>query len=291
MKMIFKEIKMKGRLVSLLLVGAVAGIIISVSGCCVCWCWKGQEHYERTESLSAAMAGLERISVDTSFGDVKINGADTTDCSVTAKITGQAPTAEEAKQLAEQTQIKLETDGKTLVVRAEKPHVGHNRSIGIAYDITVPTKTAIKCKTSFGGIKLANIEGDIDSHTSFGGIDAEKIAGRMLLDTSYGKVDCKQITSADFTAKSSFGKIEVGFSDSCPANVSAKIETSYGEVDVDLPSTFAGQVSVETSFGKIKTDLPILVKGEFGKDRLTGTVGEGAGKLDLKTSFGNVTIK
>jgi DUF4097 and DUF4098 domain-containing protein YvlB len=237
------------------------------------------------------MTGLERISVDTSFGDVKINGADTTDCNVTAKITAKAPTAEEAKQLAEQTQIKLETDGKTLVIKADKPHLKHNRSIGIAYDITVPTKTIIKCKTSFGGIKLANIEGDIDAHTSFGEIDAEETNGKMQLDTSYGEVDCERITSADFTAKSSFGKIEVGFSDSCPANLSAKIETSFGEIDLRMPRNFAGHIAVETSFGKINTDLPILVKGGFGKDRLTGTIGDGPGSLDLKTSFGNVTIK
>jgi DUF4097 and DUF4098 domain-containing protein YvlB len=282
---------MKHHLTSFLLAGCILTVVIGISGCCVCWGWKGQEHYERTESLSAVMTGLERISVDTSFGDVKINGADTTDCNVTAKITGQAPTVEEAKQLAEQTQIKLETDGKTLVIRAQKPHLKHNRSIGIAYDITVPTKTATKCKTSFGGIELANIEGDVESHTSFGEIDAEEISGKMQLDTSYGKVNCRQITSSDFTAKSSFGDIEVAFSDSCPANMSAKITTSYGDIEMDAPSNFAGGVSVETSFGKIKTDLPILVKGEFGKDRLRGTVGEGPGSLDLKTSFGNVKIK
>ena len=241
--------------------------------------------------MSAAMAGIERISVDTSFGDIKINGADTTDCNVTARITGHAPTAEEAKQLAEQTQIKLETDGKTLVVRADKPHLKHNRSIGIAYDIIVPKRTAIKFKTSFGSIKLKNIEGDIDSHTSFGGIDAEEISGKMRLDTSYGDVDCRQITSADFSAKSSFGKMNINFSDSCPVDLKTKITTSYGDIVMDVPSSFAGDIAVETSFGKIKTDLPIIVKGEITRTRVTGTIGDGIGKLDLKTSFGSITIK
>ncbi len=282
---------MKSSLVSLLLIVSVVGTITGVSGCCFCWNWGGQEKYERTESLSAPMEGLEKMSVDTSFGDVKIIGKDTTKCSIVAKITGNAPTDEEARQLAEETQIKLETDGKTLAIRAEKPHLKNNRSIGVAYDITIPMKTCVNCKTSFGDVELINIEGDIDSHTSFGDVDIEKISGKMQLDTSYGDVDCKQITSADFSAKSSFGKMDIDFSDSCPADLKAKIETSYGEIDLHPPENFAGHIAVETSFGKIKTDLPILVKGEFGKDRLTGTIGKGNGLLDLKTSFGNVAIK
>lgn len=288
---------MKTRLVLLLSVGSIIAIIVVASGCCMCWGWRGQEKYERTEQLSSPMAGLERLSVDTSFGEVKINGAETTDCNVTARITGQASTVEEAKQLAEQTQIKLETDGKTLVIKAEKPYQAeksyfkHNRSIGIAYDITVPVKTSINCKTSFGEVQLENITGDVVAHTSFGQLKAKNITGKIELNTSYGEVDCREITTGDFFAKTSFGEMDVIFSDACPADMKAKIETSFGELDADIPSNFTGDVSVETSFGSIKTDLPITIKGNFGKDRFTGKIGEGSGKLDFKTSFGNVTIK
>ncbi len=92
-----------------------------------------KEHYERTESLSASMAGLEQIKIDTSFGDVKITGADTTECTAIAKINGQAPTLEEARQLAEQTKITLVAEGKVLVFKVEKPTLSNNRSIGVSY--------------------------------------------------------------------------------------------------------------------------------------------------------------
>jgi DUF4097 and DUF4098 domain-containing protein YvlB len=238
------------------------------------------------------MEGIEQIKVDTSFGEVKIKGEDRTDCNVTAKINGNAPTYDEAKQLAEETKIILETQGKTLIIRADKPHnSGHNRSIGIAYDIIIPTKTSIKCETSFGAVKLKNITGEVWAKSSFGKIDAENITGKINLETSYGEVDCEKITSADFWAKTSFGKIDIRFADACPADMKAKIETSYGEADCDLPANFAGQVNIETSFGSIKTDLPILVKGEVGKSHITGSIGNGNGSLDLKTSFGSVKIK
>lgn len=282
---------MKGYLPVTLLACCVLVAAVTVCGCCINFGWWNQERYERIEQASAAMAEAEQISVDTSFGEITITGADTNDCNVTAKITGQAPTADEARSLAEQTHITLETEGKTLVVRAEKPHLRNNRSIPISYNIVVPTRTGIKCKSSYGEIKLTNIRGDVTAHTSFGDVVAENIAGRMQLNTSYGKVDCSKITCAEFEANSSFGDIEVSFSDACPSDLSAKITTSYGGIDADIPINFAGEVVIETSFGKIKTELPILIKGDLGRTRLTGTVGQGNGKLNLKTSFGSVTIR
>ncbi len=185
----------------------------------------------------------------------------------------------------------MSAEGKVLVFKVEKPILRNNRSIGVSYDVTVPTRTGIKCETSFGKVELKNITGDVDAKTSFGKIYAENITGKVQLDTSYGEVDCKGITTGDFRAKSSFGKMDIEFSDACPADIRARIETSFGEVDVGIPPNFAGDIAVETSFGSVKTELPITVKGDFGKTRINGTIGQGKGRMDLKTSFGSIKIK
>jgi len=286
----FRRQKMRKYLPETLLASCLV-LTALICGCCMCWGWPAKMHYERTEQLSASMAGIEQIKIDTSFGEVKITGTDTTECKALAKINGQAPTLEEAKQLAEQTKITLVTEGKVLIFRIEKPHLDHNRSIGVSYDVIVPNKTGIKCETSFGKVKLKNITGDIDAKTSFGKIYAENITGKMRLDTSYGEVDCEAITTDDFRAKSSYGKMDIDFSDACPADLRVKIETSFGDVDVDIPPNFAGDIAVETSFGSVKTELPITVKGEVGNTRLKGTIGEGKGKIVLNTSFGSIKIK
>ncbi len=304
----FRRQKMR-RYLPVVLLACCLVLAALICGCCVHWGWHKQEHFERTETLSASMAGLEQIKIDTSFGDVKITGSDTTQCSATAKINAQAPTIEEARQLAEQTKIILVPEGTVLVFRIEKPHLGHNRSVGVAYEVTIPTKTAIKCdtsfgkvdlknitgnidaKTSFGKISLKNIVGDIDAKTSFGKISADNITGKIRLDTSFGEVDCEAINTPDFQAKSSHGKMNINFSDACPADLHARIETSFGEVDVDVPSNFAGDLVAETSFGSVKTDMPITIKGEVGRTGLKGTIGEGKGSIVLKTSFGAIKIK
>jgi hypothetical protein len=263
----------------------------TLTGCCVCCNWQGQRHYEKAENLSAPMAGIEQLQVDTSFGEVVITGADTAECNVSAKIKGGAPTADEAKQLVEQTKITLQPQGNTLVIKIDKPFLKNNRWIGVDFNITVPVKTAINCKTSYGKIKLDNITSDISAHTSFGEIDAGNITGKIQLNTSYGKIDCSAVTTGDLAAKTSFGGAKVAFSDACPPDMKAKIETSYGQIDTKIPFGFAGQVIAETSFGSIRSDLPITVKGELGKSHIRGKIGEGSGMLDLKTSFGSIKIK
>jgi len=282
---------MKRNLALLLPAGLALTVIIVVGGCCINFGWWNQQQHERTEQVSAPIDQARQISVDTSFGDITIIGADTNDCNVIAKITGQAPSTEEAKSLAEQTKIKLEPDGNTLIIRAEKPHLSRKRSVSITYDIVVPTRTSVKCKSSYGKIKLANIRGVVSANTSFGNIEAENITGRMDLDTSYGKVDCQKISCAEFLANSSFGDIEVDFTNACPNNLISRITTSYGNVEADVPTDFTGDVVIETSFGKVRTELPIMIKGDVSKTRLTGTIGQGNGKLNFKTSFGSVNIE
>jgi len=51
------------------------------------------------------------------------------------------------------------------------------------------------------------------------------------------------------------------------------------------------RIKIDTSFGSVKTELPITVKGDFGKTRFYGSIGQGKGKIDLKTSFGSIKIK
>jgi hypothetical protein len=251
-----------------------------------------KEQYEKTQQLWTPAASIRKLSVETSYGEIKIKGDVTADCNVSAKITANAPTTEEAKSLAEQTKITLETKDGVLYIRAQKPEMKKGDSIGISYTVTVPKIINIECKSSYGGIKLTNIIGDVLAGTSYGDIIVETVSGKLQLNTSYGKVDCTQIVSSDFFANSSFGDVFARFSPDCPPDLRARIATSYGDIDADIALNFSGDVFVDTSFGKIKTNVAIVVKGELSKSHLAGTIGRGGkGLLELKTSFGSIKIE
>jgi len=271
--------------------GCLLCLLILLAGCCIgpgsCW----QAKYKRTEQLSAPMVDLEAVDVGTGFGSIKVVGADVTDCRIKANICAQAPSTEEARQLAEKVKIKTTQFGKTLNIVVDKPKIRNNRCIGVSFYITVPKKTNIDCSTSYGSIKLRDLHGNVNARTSFDSIESENIQGTVELETSYGKVKCRNITSTDIKARSSFGDIDIACSPETSPEVNANVVTSYGDIEFATPSGFAGQVDLETSFGSIRTDLSITVKGIINKDKIKGAVGEGNGKLRLETSFGSIKIR
>jgi len=379
-------------------------LLLIFSGCDIQIGDWGKAKYERTVQQQAPLAPGSTVIAQTSSGSITITGAEVTDCSVVAQIRVQAPTEEEAQEIAEKVEIKLESVGQTLTVKAEKPPRKHRRSISISYDITVPKQTNIECASSYGAIKLNNIDGDVKGKTSSGSISAEDIQGSAQLETSYGsvtcrnitgdniqlksssgsiraetivgsvnlntsygsvtcddisggdvklrtssgniklskasggdcdaytsygsinvgelksgllklhsgsgsinvteasadtadistsygRINCRELTTTDLTAKSGSGNIDIIYSESTPAEIIANVTTSYGSIDFTTPPEFAGQVDLATSYGSIRTDLPITITGEISKKKLTGTIGQGNGKLYLKTSSGSVKIR
>ncbi|MBA7630890.1 hypothetical protein ES703_38415 [subsurface metagenome] len=395
---------MKKKYCTVLTLGFCLCSLLIVVGCDIQIGDWGKAKYERTIQQQAPLAPGSTVVAKTSFGSVTITGADVTNCSVVAQIRVQAPTEEEAREIAEQVKIKLEPVGQTLTVKAEKPPKKRRRSISISYDITVPRQTNVECGSSYGAIKLSNIDGNVKGKTSSGSISAENIQGLVDLNTSYGRVNCKdisgdnikvksssgainaenirgsaeldtsygsitcrdisggdvklktssgniklskasctdcdvytsygsitadeltgsllklhsgsgsikvteasaetadistsygritcrQLTTTDLTAKSGSGNIDIIFSDSTPAEITANVTTSYGSIDFTTPPEFTGRVELATSYGSITTDLPITITGEISKKKLTGTIGQGNGKLYLKTSSGSIRIR
>ena len=265
--------------------------LLAVSGCVIHIGDWPRAKYEKTIRLQAPLESGSTVVAKTSYGSITVGGANTADCSVVATIRVQAPTEEEAVEIAEKVNIQLEPAGKTLTVRADKPHVKNNRSISISYVITVPVQTNIECASSYGSIELADTSGYVKAHTNYGSIDCDRINGQIQADTSYGRVDCREIISDELTAGSNYGNIDIEYSDLAPAEMQANVSTSYGSIDFTAPPGFAGQVELATSYGSIKTDLPIVVKGKISSKRIEGTIGEGNGKLSLKTSYGSIRIR
>ncbi len=266
-------------------------LLLIVSGCVIRMGDWPRAKYEKTIKLQAPMESGSILVANTSYGSITVRGANTTDCSVFATIRVQAPSEEEAAEIAEKVKIELEPAGKTLTVRADEPHVKNKRSISISYQITVPVQTNIECASSYGSIETADTNGYVKAHTSYGSIECKNINGQIQVDTSYGGVDCREIISDELTAGSCYGNIDIEYSDLAPAEIQANLSTTYGNIDLTAPSGFTGQVELSTTYGSIKTDLPIVVKGKISSKRIEGRIGQGNGILSSKTTYGSIRIR
>lgn len=183
----------------------------------------GKAKFKRTQNASAPLAPGLNVSVETNYGSITVNGADVSDCNVIAKITAQAPTQQEAQQIAEQVKIELEQVGDILNIKAKKPDLKNNRSICISYEITVPMRTSVDCESSYGSLKIANIIGDVRAETSYGSVNCDNLQGSAQLETSYGKINCRGINAPKISARSSYGSINIEYSASAAPQTEADV--------------------------------------------------------------------
>jgi len=256
----------------------ICSIVVLVGGCIVIGdCCKAK--CEKKEVLLAPLESGSTVEVETSFGSINVTGADVNDCNVTADICVNAPSEEKAKEIAEQVKIRLVRNSKTLCVKTDKPLLKGNCCIGVSFNITVPKQTGIKCETSYGSVKLADIEGNVEAKTSYASIDCKNVSGEIELKTSYGSIDCTDVKPTTLEAKSSFGGISINCSPSTIPDLAADVKTSYGNIDFGVPPNFAGKIDASTSFGSVGISPPSTVKET------------GNGKIHLKTSFGSIKVK
>jgi hypothetical protein len=277
----------KSRFVIILLAVSVlsAGCSINFGGAC------SKAKYEKTISLQAPLAANSNLQVNTSYGDITAIGGEVADCNVIATICGRAPTKEEAIEIVEQVSITLETVGNTMTIKADKPRLKNNRSIGITYKISLPLTSSLNFGTSYGDIEIEDIEGNVDAKSSFGSINCKNVAGDIDLNTSYGKIKCEEIASNNLGIHSSYGSLKVAYSNQAKADIKAKLSTSYGSVKLVAPDAFAGNIDLATSHGSIRTGLPITIIGKIRKDRVRGSVGDGKGSISAHSSYGSINIE
>lgn len=262
----------------------------------------GQAKYERKVQEQTALAAGSTVIAQTSHGSITVTGADVTDCNVVAVITGRASTETEAQELAEQVSIELEKTGDTLTVIAHKPQRKRNTSIGISYTITVPRQTSVECTSSYGAIKLSELNGSASGKTSSGKIYAENIEGPVDLDTSYGSVTCNNVAGDNIKVKSSSGSINVQ-----QAKGSVQLNTSYGEISckdisggdiilktssgkIKLANASFGDCDAHTSYGSISSEdlkgKSVKLHSGSGSINVTGAA---ANTTDISTSYGRIT--
>ena len=277
------------------------GFLMIACGCDMHFGNWSRAKYEKVSNHQAPLSTGGTLDVATDSGSIRITGDEITECRIEATIVAHAPTEEEAQELAEQVQIRLDTADDTLKVRADKPHLTNNRSIAVSYVITAPRQVNVLCESDYGSLGVTDLAGTVKGRTSSGSVTAEKIEGPVDLNTSYGSISCEDLAGPTILLHSSSGSISV-----TGLKGSAKIETAYGSVSCEDASgesldlrTSSGQISLtnvsfpeclaETDYGAIGCDTltgkMMKLRSSSGSVELTDAR---ADTIDLDTSYGRV---
>jgi DUF4097 and DUF4098 domain-containing protein YvlB len=300
---------MKVRLAQVGLLGGLVLLVLLHGGCIYIDGICSNCSSEKTLDVQAPMEGGTQLKVHTPSGSIHIKAGQSRQCSGVAKVRVQAPSPEQAEEIAEQVRIDLVPSAGQLEIKPDYPKL-HHISVSISYELTVPVQTSVLADTASGSIHLAGLNGDITAHTASGSISVEDIAqgqadlatasGGIRVDnavltalwmkTASGSIRCEQISCPQIKGHTSSGGIRVICSPDGPAELTADLSTSSGSVQLDAPEGFAGQVEMSTQSGSVSSDLPITVRGKLGRNHLAGTVGQGSGHISLHTSSGSVKL-
>jgi DUF4097 and DUF4098 domain-containing protein YvlB len=261
-----------------------AGSCISIGGCAL------PAKYERTVHLLAPLPAGGLFDAETHNGSITISGADVADCNLTARITARATNEQNARELAEETKITLETSGDKLIARIEKPTSMIRKSVSVDLEIRVPNRTNTELNTHNGDIRITNITGEVDGTTHNGKVIAEQVAGDIKLRTHNGSIICEKI-SGDVKLQTHNGDVRTSYSESAPPVCNVSIVTHNGGVHFNAPPNFSAEADVSTHNGSVHTDLPIAVIGKISKTKLIGKIGTGQGELNLQTHNGSIKIR
>lgn len=244
----------------------------------------------RTVEKTFAVAPGGIFTGSTQGGDIRVVSADVAEVHVIARQTIRTDSEQEADELLQGLQFRLEQQGNNVVAEAkyEKGRVGfHWKSwppVTVDYTVTVPraynldlstsggdievgsVNGAVKARTSGGDLKFARIDGDLEGRTSGGNIRLEEGTAKARLHTSGGDVVVNR-AGGPTTVSTSGGDIELR---SVEELISAN--TSGG----DIHATLTGPLKQDTELGTSGGEVVVHFKKGIGF------------QLDASTSGGDV---
>lgn len=221
-----------------------------------------REEFQTTFRVEA-VGDVTAIDVDNDAGSVHIVGSDRDDIVVDGDILQgfQKPTHRE------------EIVGDRLVLDASCSAVAN--FCNVDYEVQIPRDLDVKVHASGGGVRISNIDGNLDASTSGGGVRIEGGRGDMRLRASGGGVRGIGLESPTVDADSSGGGgVRLDFVEE-PRTVVAS--SSGGGVTVIIPDTRVFYaVDAEASGGGVSDDI----RSDPDSDR----------SITVRSSGGGVTV-
>jgi len=145
----------------------------------------------------------------------------------------------------------------------------------------------IRASSASGTVTVSNIKGDVRISALSGSTQISKPGGRVEASTASGSVDVEGATS-DVKAHAASGRVNVNGNPG--ANSYWDLKTASGTVQLGVPASANFHLSAEAVSGEIKTDIPVVVE-EQGKHSLRARVGNGGGRVEVRTVSGEIRLR
>lgn len=270
------------------------------------------ESHEETVEKTFTVPGMPRLRVRNVSGETNVRVGEPGQVHVVALKRVRGRSAERAKRLLENVEVRIEQKGDDIYV---EPHLYEQergwldlfrgKRFRVDFDITVPRECAVDVQTVSGDLEVKGTRGPARVESVSGDVRLTDVQGPLRIKSVSGDVECADYVGV-VEGGSVSGDIEVR------GRVrTAEFQTVSGDVTVDLDlqaggretrlKTISGDVELglisssclcefHTASGHLECETPANVIREGRKDR-TIVIGEARTRVYVKTVSGDLTIR
>lgn len=258
------------------------------------------------------------LRIENSLGDVKVFGG-SAENQVIARATIHGKDLDEARSKAEVYTPVIEESEHFVTIK--QPDVS-GLSVDLEVRIAGPAPVEVKCEagdvevqhtagngrvsTRHGDVRLVGLNGTIEIETlsgdiwlseastpsgnvegKSGDVRIEKVEGNLNVRTSAGDVTLKHCSGRSLAIEAVSGDVTMELEK--PVEGTVNVRTVNGDVHLAIPDGSNSRVALSTLRGSVHSEL-ILADEARLDHRLTGTLGDGTGTIDVSAVNGNIHL-
>jgi len=145
----------------------------------------------------------------------------------------------------------------------------------------------LNLESPYSSLELHSIKGDVKISGTSAAISGVNISGNLNIQTAYPSIFISELSSKTIFIKNQSNQVELKLI-SVPEEI--EIKNEYGNVIVEMPGGFSGEVNLSADYGKIFSNLPIDLKTTNSSTTAYGKVGGGNGKIKIDTKSANISL-
>src|SRR5436190_11719092 len=207
------------------------------------------------------VSGPVRLELSNASGDVHITGSSDGKVHVHGDVRASGIGFDNPQRRLDDTIANPPVEQRGDTIRIGKDF-SHLRNISIAYTIQVPHDTEVDASVASGAQNIRDLRGPVKVHAAAGTIRVEKIDKDADLSTASGSVTASDVGS------------------------DVQVSSASGNVTV---SNVKGDGRVTAIAGVLRADIPIVIE-EQGKHSLRARMGNGGGRVEVRTASGEIRI-
>lgn len=177
----------------------------------------------------------------------------------------------------------------------------------VDFEVRLPRGVHIRAASGHGDVSVNGAHAEVHAASGNGEITVASSGGPVRASSGNGDIDVSQ-AGGEVVARSGNGDVRVttrrgpvsaysgnGSIDARMTTVSGTedmtFRTGNGNITVELPASFEGQIDARLPNGRLESDFPLRVEGRLDPRRLRATIGRGGPRVTIVSGSGGAAIR